>query len=149
MPILAEKISENHVHGRVPSLATGHEIAVWSLNRVKKLSPPKRNNLLDGLRGLVGNLQFLTAVDDIGCQSVQADDFLIPGTVTEILRGNFPEGIAMNNGMDPVVFRVDQSALAVKNAIARVGIRALFCVGQNLISTLLGLGISPGLANTV
>ena len=39
MPILAEKISENHVHGRVPSLTTGHEIAVWSLKRVKKIKP--------------------------------------------------------------------------------------------------------------
>ena len=91
----------------------------------------------------------MAAVDDVAGQSVQADDFLIPGTVTEVLRGNFPEGIAMNNGMDPVVFRVDQSALAVKNAIVRVGIRALFCVGQNLISTLLGLGVRPGLADTV
>ena len=76
-------------------------------------------------RGLVGNLQFLTAVDDVTGQSVQADDLLIPGTVTKVLRGNFPEGIAVNNGMDSVVFRVDQSPLAVEYAVARIGIRTL------------------------
>lgn len=100
-------------------------------------------------RGLVGNLQFLAAVDDITGQSVQADDFLIPGTVTEVLRGNLPEGIAVNNNMDSVIFRVDQSALAVKHAVARIGIRALLCVGQNLVGTFLGLGVCPGLADTV
>ena len=35
MPILAEGMSENLVHQRVPSLATGHEAAVWSLKRAK------------------------------------------------------------------------------------------------------------------
>lgn len=45
----------------------------------------------------------------------------------------------MNNGMDPVVFRVDQCALVVKHAVARIGIRALLCVGQNLVGTLASL----------
>ena len=105
----------------------------------KKRKPTEEKNLLDGLHGLVGNLQYLTSVDDIGSQSVQADDLLIPGTVTEVLRGNFPEGIAMNNGMDSVVFRVDRSALAVKHAVARIGIRALLCVGQNLVQQAAGV----------
>ena len=100
-------------------------------------------------RGLVGNLQFLTAVYDVAGQSVQADDLFITGTVTEVLRGDLPESVAVNNSMDSVVFRVDQRALAVKHAVTRIGICALLCVGQNLISTLLGLGISPGLADTV
>lgn len=55
----------------------------------------------------------------------------------------------MNNGMNPVVFRVDQCALVVKHAVARIGIRALLCVGQNLVGTLLGFGIRPSLADTV
>ena len=46
-------------------------------------------------RGLVGNLQFLTAVDDVAGQSIQTDDLLKPGTITEILRGNLPKGIAV------------------------------------------------------
>ena len=91
----------------------------------------------------------MAAVDDVAEQSVQTYDLLIPGTVAEILRGNLPEGVAVNNGMDPVVFRIDQSALAVKHAVARIGIRTLLCVGQNLVGALLGFGVCPGLADTV
>lgn len=83
-------------------------------------------------RGLVGNLQFLTAVDDVAGQSIQTDDLLKPGTITEILRGNLPKGIAVDNSMDPVVFRVDQSALAVKHTVARIGSAHFFALARIL-----------------
>ena len=83
-------------------------------------------------RGLVGNLQFLTAVDDVTGQTVQVDNLLISGTITEVLRGNFPESIAVNNSMDSVVFRVDQSALAVKHTVARIGSAHFFALARIL-----------------
>ena len=98
---------------------------------------------------LVGNLQFHTAVNDIGGQAVQADDLLIPGTVTKVLGSDLPEGIAVGNGMDPIAYRVNQSAVAVEHTVARIGIGAFLGIGQNLIGSLLRLGIRPGLANAV
>ena len=98
---------------------------------------------------LVGNLQFHTAVDDIAGQSVQADDLLIPGTVTKVLGSDLPEGIAVGNGMDPIAYRVNQGAIAVEHTVARIGIRAFLRICQNLIGTLLGFGIRPGLADAI
>lgn len=58
--ILAEGMRENLVHQRVPSLATGHEAAVWSLKRAKKRAHRRENALLDGLSGyLFGILSFM------------------------------------------------------------------------------------------
>ena len=98
---------------------------------------------------LVGNLQFHTAVDDIAGQSVQADDLLIPGTVTKVLGSDLPEGIAVGNGMDPIAYRVNQGAVAVEHTVARIGIRAFLRICQNLIGSLLGFGIRPGLADAI
>ena len=89
---------------RVPSLATGHEAAVWSLKRAKKLSPSKRNCSPRWAFGLlIRNLQLHAAVDDIAFQPIQADDLLIAATVAEILLGNCPEGISVRYGMNAIV----------------------------------------------
>ena len=98
---------------------------------------------------LVGDLQFHTAVNDIGSQAVQADDLLIPGTVTKVLGSDLPEGIAVDNGMDPIAYRVNQGAVAVEHTVARIGIGAFLGIGQNLVRALLGFGIRPGLADAV
>ena len=98
---------------------------------------------------LIGNFQFHPAVNDIGCQAVHADDLLIPGTVTEVLGSDFPEGIAVGNGMNSITYRVNQGAVAVEHTVARIGIRAFLGIGQNLVGSLLGLGIGPGLADAI
>ena len=52
----------------------------------------------------VRDIQFLTAEDKSGRQSVQLHDFGITGAGTEILLGDAPERIALDHGMDTVGF---------------------------------------------
>ena len=55
----------------------------------------------------------------------------------------------MDNGMDPIAYRVNQGAVAVEHTVARIGIGAFLGIGQNLVRALLGFGIRPGLADAV
>ena len=52
----------------------------------------------------VRDIQFLTAEDERGRQSVQLHDFGITGAGAEILLCDAPERIALDNGMDTIGF---------------------------------------------
>lgn len=53
---------------------------------------------------LVRDLQLHAAVDDIGFQTVQLDDLRVAVSFAEVLHGNVPQGIPVNNGMYTVGF---------------------------------------------
>ena len=52
----------------------------------------------------VGDLQFHAAVKNVGFEPIEGLDFRIPGAVSQVFYRNIPEGIAVDNGMNAVVF---------------------------------------------
>ena len=98
---------------------------------------------------LVRNFEFPTAINHIGSQSVQFLDFGVSAAFAEILQGNIPKGIAFHYHMDTVirlrsiVSRINSSAVIGKNKSARVLVYRCLCIGENTISTHLGLVVLP------
>ena len=102
---------------------------------------------------LVGDLQFPTAVDDIGLEVIEGLDFRVAGAVTQILLCDVPESVTLDHGMDAVglrsFFRVDDNTVIGENISTGIFVRSRFCVLQNAVCANLGFAVLPGLTHTV
>ena len=102
---------------------------------------------------LVRNFQFPTAVNHIGCQTVEGLDFRVAAAFAEILHGNIPKGITLYHSMDTVGFlrshRVDGNSLVGEYISAGVLISSSLCIGKNAVCSHLGFAVRPGLTHTV
>ena len=107
---------------------------------------------------LVGDLQLPTAVNDVGLQTIEGLDFRVSAAFAQIQGGNIPEGITLNYRMDAVVIgagfsrtlhRIDSNTIIGEHIGAGVLVRSRLCVGEDTVSTHLGLAVLPGLTHTV
>ena len=89
-----------------------------------------------GVIVLVRDFQFVAAVDHIGFETVELHDFGIAVAITEILLGNTPKGVAVNNGVDAVgFFNLHRTGYNLKVVDCCPGVNT----GNNLATGLLDL----------
>lgn len=93
-------------------------------------------------------LQLLPGVDHVRLQTVEFHDLGIAAAVSELLPGDFPQRVSVDDGVDPLR-RVNRFAVRVEHRVAGILIGAGFRVGEFFERSLLRLRVRPGLPDAV
>ena len=94
--------------------------------------------------------EFPSAVDGVGSKSVQLFDFRITRTLAEILLGNRPKSISVNNDVNAVFLDgIDELAIIAEDISTGIAVGFLLGIGKDAVSTELTLLIRPSLTHTV